>query len=67
MGVERLLVSKPLAGLDVKLAGSMPNSLVGLGGRITLAFLRNDMQHLRTSVVLYLAQYAHQPYHIVTI
>ena len=40
---------------------------VGLGGRITLAFLRNDMQHLRTSVVLYLAQYAHQPYHIVTI
>ena len=62
-----MLVSKPLARLHVKLAGSMPNGLVGLGGRITLAFLRNDMQHLRTFVVLDLVQYAHQPYYVVPV
>ena len=45
----------------------MPGCLVFLGRRIALAFLRDDVQHFGTVVVLYLAQYAHETNHVVPV
>ena len=45
----------------------MPNGLVILCRGVALAFLCNDMQHARPVMILYLAQYAYQSFHIMPV
>ena len=45
----------------------MPNGLVVLCGGVPFAFLGDDMQHFRCSVVLDLTQNAHQALYIVPV
>ena len=61
------LRSLALARLYAELPGCMPCRLVLLRRRVALAFLRDDMQHFRTLVVLYLAQNTHQVHHVMPV
>ena len=45
----------------------MPNRLVILCRRVTLAFLGDDMQHFRSAVVLNLAQNTHQSHYVMSV